>query len=100
MRVAEDILIKPLITEKTTNLTDESNRYVFVVSKDANKLSIKRAVEAMYSVSVVNVNTIVIPAKSKVRFTKSGVSKGRKPSFKKAIVSLVEGDTIDFYSGI
>ena len=54
----------------------------------------------MYSVSVVNVNSIVIPAKAKVRFTKSGVSKGRKPSFKKAIVSLVEGDTIDFYSGI
>jgi large subunit ribosomal protein L23 len=100
MKVAEDILVRPVITEKSTNLGDTLNRYVFVVSKDANKLEIKKAVESMYSVSVVNINTALMPAKEKVRYTKAGISKGRKQSFKKAIVSLVEGDTIDFYSNI
>jgi large subunit ribosomal protein L23 len=100
MKVAEDILIRPVITEKSTSLGDNLNRYIFVVSKDANKLEIKKAVESMYSVSVESVNTAVMPAKEKIRYTKSGISKGRKQSFKKAIVSLVEGDTIDFYNNI
>lgn len=100
MNIAEKVLVRPVITEKSTDLGEKLNRYVFVVDKAANKLEIKKAIESMYSVSVESINTIVVPAKEKIRFTKSGVSKGRKQSFKKAIVSLVEGDTIDFYNNI
>ncbi|MCB0510626.1 MAG: 50S ribosomal protein L23 [Chitinophagales bacterium] len=100
MRVLEDILVKPLVTEKSTATQEKSNRFSFVVMKGANKLEIKKAIETMYGVSVDKVWTHVIPAKAKTRFTKSGVASGRKPAFKKAIVSLVEGDTIDFYSNI
>lgn len=100
MKVVEEVLIKPLVTEKSTKLGEKFNRYVFVVDKSANKLMVKAAVEAMYSVTVTDVRTMVMPAKEKIRFTKSGVSKGSKKQFKKAIVSLVDGDTIDFYSNI
>ena len=100
MRVLEDILVKPLVTEKSTATQEKSNRFSFVVMRGANKLEIKKAIETMYGVSVDKVWTHVIPAKAKTRFTKSGVASGRKPAFKKAIVSLVEGDTIDFYSNI
>ena len=100
MRVLEDILVKPLVTEKSTATQEKSNRFSFVVMKGANKLEIKKAIETMYGVSVDKVWTHVIPAKAKTRFTKSGVASGRKPAFKKAIVSLVEGDTIDFYENI
>lgn len=100
MRVIEDVLIKPLVTEKSNATQEKSGRYTFVVDKNANKLVIKKAIEAMYGVSVEKVWTHVIPAKAKTRFTKSGVASGRKPAFKKAIVSLVEGDTIDFYDTI
>ena len=100
MDIIEDILIKPVITEKSNQLTEKENKFVFVVDKNANKLSIKKAIESMYSVSVDNVRTMIMPAKAKVRFTKAGVANGRKKAYKKAIVSLVEGDTIDFYSNI
>ena len=100
MRIVEDILIKPVVTEKSNATQEKMNRFTFVVDKDANKLQIKEAIEKMYGVSVDKVRTHLIPAKAKVRYTKSGVASGRKPSYKKAIVSLVEGDTIDFYENI
>jgi len=100
MRIIEDILIKPVVTEKSNETQEKLNRFTFIVARDANKLVIKEAVEAMYGVSVDKVRTSVVPAKAKTRFTKSGVASGRKPAYKKAIVSLVEGDTIDFYSNI
>ncbi len=100
MRVIEDVLIKPVVTEKSNATQEKSNRFTFIVDKNANKLVIKEAVEAMYGVSVDKVWTQIIPAKAKTRFTKSGIASGRKPAYKKAIVSLVEGDTIDFYSNI
>ncbi|MDA8979455.1 50S ribosomal protein L23 [Chitinophagales bacterium] len=100
MRVIEDVLIKPVVTEKSNATQEKSNRFTFIVDKNANKLVIKEAVEAMYGVSVDKVWAHVIPAKAKTRFTKSGIASGRKPAYKKAIVSLVEGDTIDFYSNI
>ena len=100
MRIIEDILIKPVVTEKSNATQEKLNRFTFIVARDANKLVIKEAVEAMYGVSVDKVRTNVVPAKAKTRFTKSGVASGRKPAYKKAIVSLVEGDTIDFYSNI
>ena len=94
------ILIKPIITEKMTAASDEFNRYGFVVDKSANKIQIKVAVEEAYGVTVDSVKTMNYLGKSKSRFTKAGVISGRTGHFKKAIVQLAEGDTIDFYSNI
>lgn len=94
------ILIKPIITEKMTAASDEFNRYGFVVDRNANKIQIKEAVESAYAVTVDCVRTMNYSGKSKSRFTKAGVISGRSSHFKKAIVQLAEGDTIDFYSNI
>ncbi len=95
-----DILVKPIVTEKMTALADRFNRYGFVVERKATKLQIKQAVESLYKVNVVYVNTMVYGGKSKTRFTKSGVITGKTKSYKKAIVTLAEEDSIDFYSNI
>ena len=95
-----EILLKPIVTEKMTGHTDKFNRYGFVVAKKANKLQIKKAVEELYGVKVQEVNTMIYGGKAKSRFTKSGALTGRTPSVKKAIITLAEGDTIDFYSNI
>jgi large subunit ribosomal protein L23 len=95
-----EILIRPIVTEKMTGLGEDLNRYGFVVHKNANKIQIKQAVEKMYGVSVESVNTMRYAGKAKSRFTKSGVITGKTKSFKKAIVTLAEGDMIDFYSNI
>lgn len=95
-----EILIKPIVTEKMTGLTDKFNRYGFIVARKANKLQIKKAVEELYGVKVETVNTLVVGGKRKSRFTKSGVIAGRTSTRKKAVVTLAEGDTIDFYSNI
>jgi large subunit ribosomal protein L23 len=93
------IIIKPVITEKQTAMTEKMpNRYGFRVSPDANKLEIKKAIENMYDVIVEDVNTMNYSGKQKSRYTKSGVIHGRQTSFKKAIVTLKKGDTIDFFS--
>jgi large subunit ribosomal protein L23 len=95
------IIIKPVITEKQTAITDKMpNRYGFRVSPTANKLEIKKAIEDMYSVTVIDVNTMNYMGKKKTRYTKSGIISGRQNSFKKAIVTLKKGDTIDFFSNI
>jgi len=94
------IIIKPIVTEKMTQLGEKLNRYGFRVQKDANKIEIKQAVEAMYDVTVDEVNTMVVAPKKKSRFTKSGVVKGSASAYKKAIVTVKEGDKIDFYSNI
>lgn len=93
-----DVLVRPVITEKVNNQIEKSGRYTFVVDKRANKLEVKKAVEEFYGVKVDNVNTIVVPGKNKSRFTKAGLLKGVKSSYKKAVVTLVEGDTIDLFS--
>ena len=95
-----NILIKPIVTEKMTALGEDFNRYGFVVEKNANKLQIREAVEELYGVKVSEVNTMRYPGKRKQRHTKSGVSVGRTPSYKKAVVTLAEGEVIDFYSNI
>jgi large subunit ribosomal protein L23 len=95
--MAKQILIKPVITEKATKLADKRTTYVFVVNKDANKIEIKSAVEKMFSVSVENVNTAVMPGKPKSRSTKTAVVKGTKSSYKKAFVTLTPGETIDLF---
>lgn len=95
------IIIKPIVTEKLTAITNKKpSRFGFRVSPDANKLEIKNAVEAMYGVSVVDVNTMKYTGKLKSRFTKSGAISGRQAAYKKAIVTLKEGEVIDFFSNI
>ena len=94
-------IIKPLVTEKMTKITDKrSNRYGFVVLPEANKLQIKKEVESLYNVHVEDVNTLLYAEKRQARYTKAVLVKGQKNSFKKAIVTLKEGETIDFYSNI
>lgn len=93
-------IIKPLVTEKMTKITEKQNKFGFVVRPEANKLQIKAEVEALYNVTVVAVNTAQYAGKSKSRYTKAGLVKGRTNAFKKAIVTLKEGESIDFYSNI
>ena len=95
-----NIIIKPVITEKMTDLGGKLNRYGFIVAKKANKIQIKNAVEDFYGVDVVAVHTMNYSGKEKSRFTKAGAITGRTSAYKKAIVTLAEGETIDFYSNI
>lgn len=95
-----EVLIKPLITEKMTNDTERFNRFGFIVDRKANKIQIKAAVEKAYGVTVDSVKTMIYAGKTKTKFTKTGVMKGKTAAFKKAIISLKDGDTIDFYSNI
>ncbi|MCH5334471.1 MAG: 50S ribosomal protein L23 [Alistipes sp.] len=95
-----EIIIKPILTEKMTVQGEKLNRYGFVVDTKANKLQIREAVERMYNVTVTDVNTINCMGKLKSRYTKAGLLEGRANNFKKAIVTLKEGDKIDFYSNI
>ena len=94
------ILIKPIVTEKMTAESEKHNRFGFIVDKNANKIEIADAVAKMYNVEVESVNTMNYQGKSKSRYTKGGVINGRTKNIKKAIVTLMEGDTIDFYSNI
>jgi len=94
------IIIKPIVTEKMTAAGEKLNRYGFQVARNANKIEIKKAVEEMYNVQVADVNTLIVAPKTKQRYTKSGLLRGAKQAYKKAIVTLKEGETIDFYSNI
>ena len=94
------IIKKPVITEKMTMQSDKYNRFAFIVDKKANKIEIKKAVEDMYDVAVASIRTMVCIGKKRVRGTKSGMIVGRTSTYKKAIVTLVDGDYIDFYSNI
>jgi large subunit ribosomal protein L23 len=95
-----NILLKPIVTEKMTQQGDKFNRYGFVVAKSANKLQIKKAVEELYGVTVDTVNTMRYAGKVKTRNTKSGLLVGKTSALKKAVVTLAEGNKIDFYSNI
>lgn|SRR4249920_2463815 len=99
MKLSE-VLIKPILTEKANAQQEKLRRYAFRVNRKANKLEIKKAVESFYGINVVDVNTVVVPAKAKARSTKAGVVEGRKPSYKKALVTVAEGETIDLYANI
>ena len=94
------IIIKPIVTEKMTAAGEKLNRYGFRVERTANKLQIKKAVEEMYNVQVLDVNTMVVAPKRTQRWTRSGLLRGKTNSYKKAVVTLKEGETIDFYSTI
>lgn len=95
-----NILLKPIVTEKMTADGEKFNRYGFVVAKTANKLQIKKAVEDLYEVTVVDVNTMRYAGKVKTRYTRSGVLSGKTNAYKKAVVTVAEGEAIDFYSNI
>ena len=99
MKLSE-ILIKPILTEKANGQQEKLRRYVFKVNRRANKLEIKTAVEKFYGVSVLEVNTLVVPGKNKTRSTKSGVISGVKSGYKKALVTVAEGESIDLYASI
>jgi len=95
-----EIIKKPILTEKASMLTEKLNRYAFKVDHRANKIQIKSAIEAMFGVTVVAVNTSVVAGKAKSRYTKAGFVSGRAPKYKKAIITIQDGETIDFYSVI
>jgi large subunit ribosomal protein L23 len=94
------IIIKPIITEKITKEGEIFNRFGFVVDKKANKVQIKKAIEAAYGITVVDVNTMNYRADRTTKYTKSGLISGKTSAYKKAIVQVQEGETIDFYNNI
>lgn len=96
--MSKTILIKPVVSEKAELLSENLGHYTFVVVKTANKIEIRKAVEERYGVSVDRVNTALMPGKTKNRSTKSGIIRGRVPAYKKAIVTLAEGESIDLYN--
>ena len=95
-----NILIKPIITEKATSDAELNNKYGFVVNPKANKIEIKKAVETTYGVSVEKVRTLNVRPDRKTRYTKTGIQTGKTNAYKKAIVQVADGDTIDFYNNI
>ena len=95
MKSAQEIIIRPLITERAAILTEEENKVVFEVATDANKNDIRRAVEELFDVTVVAVRTMNVKGKLK----RMGRFEGRRPKWKKAIVTLSAGDTLDFFEG-
>ncbi|MDR0763713.1 MAG: 50S ribosomal protein L23 [Bacteroidales bacterium] len=94
------IILKPIVTEKMTKITEKLGRIGFLVDVTANKIEIKKAVEEMYNVKVLDVNTLNHAGKKKSRYTKAGFVQGRTNATKKAFVTLAKGETIDFYSSI
>ena len=94
------IVKKPVVSEKMTDLTEKLNRYAFVVDLKANKVQIKNEIEKLYDVKVHSVKTMICIGKIRVRGTKSGMIKGKTSKYKKAIIKLNEGETIDIYSNI
>ena len=95
-----DVLIKPVLTEKVNKQIEKNRSYTFIVDRKSNKLEIKKAIQEFYGVTVTEVNTSVVPAKAKSRNTKSGVISGRKPSKKKDVVKVAEGEEIKLYGEI
>jgi large subunit ribosomal protein L23 len=95
-----DIIVRPVVTEKMNAQADGLKKYGFIVDKKANKVQIKKAVENLYGVTVESVNTMFYAGKRKARFTRTGYVAGRRNAYKKAVITLREGDIIDFYSNI
>ncbi len=95
-----DVLIKPIITEKATSASELQNCYSFLVNNKANKIEIKKAVELAYGVSVKKVRTLNYGPERKTKYTKTGIQFGKTNATKKAVIHVVEGDVIDFYSNL
>ena len=99
MKLSE-VLVKPILTEKANAQQEKLRRYAFKVDRRANKLEIKKAVEEFYGVNVIDVNTAVVPGKNKTRYTKAGFIQGMKGAYKKALVTVADGESIDLYANI
>ena len=95
-----NVILKPLITEKATNDSELRNRYTFLVKKNANKVEIKNAVQERYNVTVSKVRTLIYGPERRTKYTKRGIQNSKSAVRKKAIVQLVEGDSIDFYNNL
>jgi large subunit ribosomal protein L23 len=95
-----EVLIRPILTEKANAQQEKLRRYAFRVNTRANKLEIKKAVEEFYGITAVDVNTVIVPSKARSRSTKAGLIVGRKPGYKKALITIAEGESIDLYSNI
>lgn len=96
MRDPRSVILRPVVTERSTLLQDDMRTYTFIVAKDANKLEVRKAVQSLFSVKVESVRT----ANYQGKWRRVGRSVGRKPAYKKAVVRLAEGDSIDVYEGI
>lgn len=94
------IIIRPIVTEKMTAQGEKENRYGFEVARRSNKVQIKQAVEEEYKVTVTGVRTMVCRGKTRTRYTKTNILKGRTPTYKKAVVTVKAGEVIDLYSSI
>ena len=95
-----NILIRPLVTEKMTDLMERENKYGFIVDYNTNKIEIAKAIEKKFNIEVVSVNTIRYKGKTKTQFTKRGRFTGKTPRFKKAIISVKEGQTLDLFEDV
>lgn len=100
MKIPETIIKRPLLTEKVLQGQDESREYAFEVLRNANKIEIKKAVETKFDVAVENVRTMVVKGKSKRMNTRRGMTAGKRPTWKKAVVTLREGEKIDFFENM
>lgn len=94
------VVKKPLITEKTTKMGEKLGQYAFVVDKKAKKPEIIAELQKLYNVEITAISTMLYMGKRKTRFTKAGVIEGKKPNFKKAVIKLKEGQSIDFFESI
>ena len=99
MKKVRTILVRPILTEKMLNLQEKEGKYAFVVSKEANKIEIKKAVEKKFDVTVDAVRTLHVQGKTKRMNTRRGLTRGKRSDWKKAIVQLRKGDSIDFFEG-
>ncbi len=95
-----EISINPIVTERPSRISESAHRYTFAVSPEANKYEIKSLIEKLYGVKVTRVNTMNMRSKNKSRWTKSGLLRGKTAAWKKAVVDLADGQSIDFYSNI
>ncbi len=96
MREARDVILRPVVTERSNELQEDQRTYTFVVSRDANKLEIRAAVQTLFGVRVESVRT----ANYQGKWRRVGRSLGRRSAYKKAVVRLAEGDSIDVYEGV
>ena len=95
-----NVLVRPLITEKMNDLTEGQTKYGFVVDVNANKIEIAKAIKNKFDVDAISINTIKMKGKTKSQFTKKGRFEGKTPTFKKAIVTLKKGQTIDLFGEV
>lgn len=100
MKDPREVVVEPVLTEKALRLKDEANQYIFVVDRNANKIQVKNAIEKRFSVKVDSIRTVNVKGKPRQRFTRRGRVTGFTASYKKAYITLVEGDTLEFLDSI